>query len=445
MGLFDRKKDLVTNKFDESVVPSEIQELEKKMASRVAGQSRAIQQFVGVHETVLAGLAPLDRPLGVFLFVGPTGSGKTHVAEVFSEIQDVPIIKIDCAEFQHSHEIAKLIGSPPGYVGGEIVPKINKEAIEKTRDGKPAKYGVILFDEIEKGHNALHQILLGIMDRGTITTGKNVTIDLKNCIIIMTSNLGSGEVKKLLQTSGGYGFIKKAESVSAIVDLDQDIYRASKDAVTKFFSPEFFNRIDRMVVFRALTQEMLRAILDMELSRLQDRVLKAGKFISVEATERGKAFLIEEGTSKEFGARELRRTIERYLVAKLKRALATGQAVPGDMVLADKEPGKDDMSLDIVKDAMIIPKPKEETPIVKQPKKVFITPESPDVSGPRRGILAPDYCARCGYRWYDAHMCFDLVDSPLEDLRRDAERRRKPEDLDPFGPRWPFNKPGSGW
>jgi len=422
MGLFDRsKKELVTRKLDENVVPSEVQDLKDKLSAKVAGQSRAIDQFVGIHETVLAGLAPQDRPLGVVLFVGPTGSGKTHVAEMFAEIQNVPIIKIDCAEFQHSHEIAKLIGSPPGYVGGEVTPKINEEAIKKTKDGKPAKYAVILFDEIEKGHNSLHQILLGIMDRGTITTGRNVTIDLKNCIIVMTSNLGSGEVKKLLQTNGGYGFIKKAEEANAVADLDQDIYRASKDAVTKFFSPEFFNRIDRMVVFRALTSEMLRAILDMELSRLQDRILKSGKFISIDATERGKSFLIAEGTSKEFGARELRRTIERFLVSKLKRALATGQAVPGDMILADKEPDKEGMTLDIAKDAMVVPKPEQ---TVKQPKKVFIEPEAPNLSGPCRGTIEPDYCARCGYRWYDAHQCFDLVESPLEDLRRDAERRR---------------------
>lgn len=431
MGLFDRKKSIVTKKLDDSVVPDEIKKLEEQMASKVAGQSRAIQQFVRVHETVLAGLAPVDRPLGVLLFVGPTGSGKTHVAEVFSEIQDVTLIKIDCAEYQHSHEISKLIGAPPGYVGGDIVPKINKETIEaKWKDGKGPKYSVILFDEIEKGHNALHQILLGIMDRGTLTSGRNVTVDLRNCIIVMTSNLGSGEVKKLLQTSGGYGFVKKKVEVkdtSSELSLDEDIYRASKDAVGKFFSPEFFNRIDRMVVFRALTDDVLRKILEIELTRLQDRILKSGKFISVDVSERGKDFLIKEGTSKEFGARELRRTIERFLVVKLTRAFATKQAADGDMVLADKEEGTESLSLDITKGVMEVPKiENESTSITKKPKSVYIAPETPGLLFPRRGEIEPDYCARCGYRWYDAHQCYDLVDDPLETFRREQEKKRKP-------------------
>lgn len=432
MGLFGSKKpDIVTKKLDESIVPSEIIELQQQMAAKVAGQDRAVEQFIRVQETIIAGMESTDKPLGVFLFVGPTGSGKTHVAETFASVQDVTLIKVDCAEFQHSHEVAKLIGAPPGYVGLDVQPKINKDAIEVKWEKSKNKFSVVLFDEIEKGNQALHQILLGIMDRGIMTTGKNVEVSLKKCIIVMTSNLGSGEVKKLLRAAGGYGFGVRSKEVTigGELALDDEIYKASKGAVQKFFSPEFFNRIDRMVVFRSLSEETLRKILNIELDRVQDRVLKANKFVSIEVSSRGKDFLVEEGTSKEFGARELRRTIERYLVAKLTRAFATKQVVSGDMIVVDKEPTIRGLTLDVAKGVMEIPlaPPSEtSTATVKKPKSTFITPENPNSSKQGPGIMNSEYCMRCGFRWYLAHVCFDLLDSPLDTYRRDQERRRKP-------------------
>lgn len=427
MGLFGKKEPKIV-RLDESVVPKEIQDLEAGLKAKVAGQDRAINQFVRVHETHMAGLQRKERPLGVFLFVGPTGSGKTHVVETFAALQGVKLIKVDCAEFQHSHEIAKLIGSPPGYVGSEVPPVLTKEAIEEKWDNEHPRYTVVLFDEIEKAHVSFHQILLGIMDKATLTTGKNVKVDMSNVIVVMTSNLGSVSINNLLSDNSSMGFIEKSENKNI---QDNDIYKVAKKAVRGFFSAEFFNRIDRMIVFQPLSEETLKIILDIELKNVQDLILKSDKFVSVDVSARGKEFLLKEGTSREFGARELRRTIDRYLISKLTRAFATKAAASGDMIIADVEPGAEKMVLDISKGAMEVPAPAapvNTTTAITSPRKVYTTPENPLSRGPYQGVKDPDFCARCGYRWYDKHNCSDLVDDAFEKFRQDMRNRnrRKP-------------------
>jgi len=445
MGLFTKSKESLTVKLDEAKIPDEIVKLEEGLKAKVAGQDRAIKHFVRVHETYMAGMAATDRPLGVFLFVGPTGSGKTHATEVFAELMGVTLIKMDCAEYQASHEISKLIGSPPGYVGHkDTEAKISKKAIEaKWADGKSPKYTIILFDEIEKAHNSMHQILLGIMDRATLTLGSNETVDMHNCVIVLTSNLGSSDMKKILSDTKEMGFVAKKENQQSTED---DIYHAAKDAVKKFFSMEFFNRVDRMIVFHPLTDENLRRILDIELKRIQDRILKSHKYISVDLSDRAKDFIIKEGTSREFGARELRRTLERFLVSKLTRAFATKQAVDGDMIVADKVLEHDGLTLDIVKDVMVIPeKPvaiPEATsntsgphPVIK-PKAAWVNPDLPSHWAPAESNVNPGYCARCGFRWYAGHKClldpspsgFDCSKkdlAPFEQFKKDLEEKAK--------------------
>jgi len=443
MGLFTKSKEPEIVKLDESKIPPEIENLENRMKEKVAGQDRAIQQFVRVHETYLAGMAAPDRPLGVFLFVGPTGSGKTHATEIFAELTGAKLIKIDCAEYQHSHEISKLIGSPPGYVGGEIDPKLSKKAIEERWGKSGPKYTVILFDEIEKAHNSMHQILLGIMDRATLSTGKNETIDMHNTILVFTSNLGSGDVGKILTDTKEMGFVVAKEKSEK---EENDIYRVAKDAVKKFFSAEFFNRIDRMIVFQPLTEPVLRRILEIELKRVQDRILKANKFVSVDISNRGRDFLIVEGTSKLLGARELRRTLERFLVSKLTRAFATKQAEDGDMIIADKVPGTEGLVLDISKKAMILPEKDpitgapvnptsggpvvDERRIVKQSKAARVEPDDPKAWIPYESLKNPGYCAKCGYGWHTAHKCFDPSDfgcgggTPFDKFRQELEKKK---------------------
>lgn len=398
-------------RYDGSIVHPEIKRLEEELKKYVIDQDRAVKQFVRVHESYLSDLARPGRPMQNLLFVGPTGSGKTLVVEKFCEIMNISLIKVDCAEFQHDHETAKLIGAPPGYVGGEVKPKINKEAIEaKWKESGAPQYSVVLFDEIEKANVSFHQMLLGILDKGTLTSGKNVPIDMTKCVIVMTSNLGSREVKKILKNSG-LGFVLN----QAKGDSDESIYRHSKAVVEAFFSPEFFNRLDRMVVFRPLCPEALRKIVDVELKYVQDRLLQANKFIGLLTSERAKEFLIKEGTSPEYGARELKRAIERFLESKLRRGISSQQMETKDMVEIDHEESSDDLSLTILKGALILPKAKLAEPVeVKQPRAAKVEPEDPKARHPFPSIKHQDYCGRCGFRWFDNHLCFDLLDAPYE-------------------------------
>jgi hypothetical protein len=289
----------------------------------------------------------------------------------------------------------------------------------------------------------MHQILLGIMDRATLTTGTNEAIDMHNCVIVMTSNLGSSDMKKILSDTKEMGFVSKKESQKSTED---EIYHAAKDAVKKFFSMEFFNRIDRMIVFQPLTDEVLRKILEIELKRIQDRILKSHKYISIDLSDRAKDFIIAEGTSREFGARELRRTLERFFVSKLTRAFATKQAVDGDMIVADKTPEGDGLALDIIKAAMIIPEKAVAVSVatsntsgsqpVQKPKAAWIEPDSPTAWIPSESPSHPGYCARCGFRWYVGHKCildpspsgFDRSKkdlAPFERFKKDIEDRAK--------------------
>jgi len=284
----------------------------------------------------LAGLNAPGRPVGNLLFLGPTGSGKTRVVEAVAEslFGDArACIKIDCAEFQHSHEIAKLIGSPPGYLGHrETHPLLTQEALNQWHTEK-LKLSILLFDEIEKASDSLWQLLLGILDKATLTLGDNRRVDLSNCIIIMTSNLGAAEMNGLVD--GGLGFAPKAVQVDNA--LDDKINRSAVDAARRKFAPEFMNRIDKVVVFKTLRSEHLQQILEIELGMVQQRVLMAAgahQFV-FNCTPQVKAFLLAEGTDPKYGARHLKRAIERHLVFPLANLVATGQVKLGDFVRVD--------------------------------------------------------------------------------------------------------------
>jgi len=288
----------------------------------------------------LAGLNPPGRPAGNLLFLGPTGSGKTRVVEAMAEAlfgDAHRCIKIDCAEFQHSHEIAKLIGSPPGYLGHrETHPLLTQEALNQWHTEK-IKLSILLFDEIEKASDALWQLLLGILDKATLTLGDNRRVDLSQCVIIMTSNLGASEVNELI--NGSMGFAQKPAYMDA--RLDDKINRTAVEAARRKFSPEFMNRIDKVVVFHMLRVEHLEQILEIELGMVQQRILQAAEnhqFV-FRCTARVKQFLLHEGTDLRYGARHLKRAIEKHLVFPLANLVATGQIKLGDFIRVDLDGG----------------------------------------------------------------------------------------------------------
>src|SRR5881275_1164027 len=328
---------------------SEADDFERNLRRRIVGQDDAILKMTEIYQMFLAGLNPPGRPVGNLLFLGPTGSGKTRVVEAVAETlfgEQRACIKIDCAEFQHSHEIAKLIGSPPGYLGHrETHPLLTQEALNQWHTEK-LRLSLLLFDEIEKASDSLWQLLLGILDKATLTLGDNRRVDLSQCIIIMTSNLGASEMSGLVE--GGLGFAPKPNVVDD--GLDDKINRTAVEAARRKFTPEFMNRIDKVVVFKTLRSEHLEQILEIELGMVQQRVLQAtgnAQFV-FSCTPKVKKFLLQEGTDARYGARHLKRAIERHLVFPLANLVATGQIRLGDFVRVDLSP---EGSLTFVKEA----------------------------------------------------------------------------------------------
>src|SRR5436190_2337955 len=315
---------------------TEAEDFERNLRRRIVGQDDAILKMTEIYQMFLAGLNPPNRPVGNLLFLGPTGTGKTRVVEAVAETlfgETRACIKIDCAEFQHSHEIAKLIGSPPGYLGHrETHPLLTQEALNQWHT-ETLKLSILLFDEIEKASDSLWQLLLGILDKATLTLGDNRRVDLSQCIIIMTSNLGAGEMCNLVD--GGLGFAQKPKEVDA--SFDEKINRTAVDAARRKFSPEFMNRIDKSVVFRTLRSEHLQQILEIELGMVQQRILMAAaanQFV-FNCTPKVKSFLLHEGTDPKYGARHLKRAIERHVVFPLANLVATGQVKLGDFIRID--------------------------------------------------------------------------------------------------------------
>jgi ATP-dependent Clp protease ATP-binding subunit ClpB len=314
----------------------ESRDFESGLRRKIVGQDEAVQAVVDLYQVFRAGLNSPGRPVGNLLFLGPTGAGKTRVVEATAEIlfgDPRAVIKVDCAEFQHSHEIAKLIGSPPGYLGHrETHPLITQEALAQFHTEK-LKLSFLLFDEIEKASDSLWQLLLGILDKATLTLGDNRRVDLSQTMIFMTSNLGGGEITELM--TGGLGFAPQQRPETQ-AGLDEKVEKTASEAAKRKFAPEFMNRIDKVVVFHPLRPEQLESILEIELGMVQQRVLETarGRFL-FRVTPAAREFLLKEGTDMKYGARHLKRSIERHLVYPLASLLATEQVNLGDVLSVD--------------------------------------------------------------------------------------------------------------
>lgn len=333
----------VNKPLDPSRTGRESEYLEAGLRRRVVGQDEAIGQIVNIFQTYQAGMTTPGRPVGNLLFLGPTGSGKTRLVEAVAEslVGDArAVIKVDCAEFQHSHEIAKLIGSPPGYLGHrETHPLLSQEILNQYHTDK-MKLSFVLFDEIEKASDSLWNLLLGILDKGTLTLGDNRRVDFSRSLIFMTSNLGASAMDSLLRPGLGFAS-EELTRLQGDGQLDErtgsKISRAGMEAARRKFTPEFINRIDKTVVFRPLGQSELRQILDLELDMVQRRVFNSplGIPFIFTLTEQAKDFLLREGTDVKYGARHLKRAIERALVHPMSNLLATAQVRSGDLIRVD--------------------------------------------------------------------------------------------------------------
>src|ERR1700691_3192690 len=328
----------------------ESQEFQAALRSKVVGQEEGVHALVDLYQVFCAGMSSSGRPVGNLLFLGPTGAGKTRVVEATAEVlfgDPRAVIKVDCAEFQHSHEIAKLIGSPPGYLGHrETHPLITQEALAQYHTEK-LKISFLLFDEIEKASDALWQLLLGILDKATLTLGDNRRVDLSQTMIFMTSNLGGVEITELM--NGGLGFAPQVRAESK-EGLDEKVKNTASEAAKRKFAPEFMNRIDKTVVFHPLRSAQLEQILEIESGMVQQRVLETakGRFL-FRVTAPAREFLLKEGTDLKYGARTLKRAIHRPGVYPLASLLSTEQVSLGDVISIDWHGGE--LGLTFLKEA----------------------------------------------------------------------------------------------
>jgi ATP-dependent Clp protease ATP-binding subunit ClpB len=326
----------LSTKLDTTTMGREAKALTENLRRRIVGQDEAVQQIASCYQMFVNSLRPPNRPVGTFLFLGPTGSGKTRVVEATAESllgSAHGVIKIDCAEFQHSHEIAKLIGSPPGYLGHrETHPALAQEVINRYQTDN-VKMSLILFDEIEKASDSLWNLLLGILDKATLTLGDNRKVDFSSAMIFMTSNLGAAEMSAVMRPKFGFAMVPSPIDN----ELDRSVCSSAKEAARQKFTPEFMNRLDRIVVFKTLGEAELRRILHLELKFVEERISRAmgqaGPVLII--TDAARDCLLSEGTDQRYGARHLKRALERLLLEPLSNLLATSQIRSGDAVVVD--------------------------------------------------------------------------------------------------------------
>jgi ATP-dependent Clp protease ATP-binding subunit ClpA len=320
---------------EDSKQPKGPQNLTELLAKKVVGQDKAIEKIIPCIQMYQAGLSPIGRPAGVFLLLGPTGTGKTRTVEALAELlhnDGHKVVRIDCGEYQTDHEVAKLIGSPPGYIGHRETPPILTPERLKHATSENCALTLVLFDEIEKAAPAIARLLLGILDKAVLRLGDNTEVNFQDTFIFFTSNLGAREMMKEIQP--GLGF--RSGVPPNWTQVAERLQQIALGAVRKMYSPEFVNRIDAVITYQPLDEAALKNILDQQLTSLQEHVnTRLGdKCFAVEVPEPSRRFLLDRGTSAEYGARELKRTIYRYLTQPLSTLVIEGKVEPSGRVVA---------------------------------------------------------------------------------------------------------------
>jgi len=308
--------------------------MEEELEHSVIGQQDAIRKVVKAIRRNRAGLKDPNKPIGSFIFLGPTGVGKTHLAKILAKYlfdTEDALVRIDMSEYMEKFAVSRLIGAPPGYVGFE-------EGGQLTEKIRRRPYSIVLLDEVEKAHPDVFHLLLQVLDDGVLTDSFGRRVDFKNTIIIMTSNIGSRQLKDFGQ---GVGFATSAKQAST----SEHARSVIENALKKAFAPEFLNRIDDVVIFDSLEREDIHKIIDIELKHLYERVIKMGYRINI--TEAAKDFIAEKGWDAQFGARPLKRAIQKYIEDALAEEIIKTKIKPDDMILVDYNPEKEEITIDI--------------------------------------------------------------------------------------------------
>lgn len=313
-------------------------ELAEQFEELLVGQPGVARQVLPFIQTFQAGLSPEGRPAGVFLLLGPTGTGKTRTVEALAEVlhgSSRNILRIDCGEYQMDHEVAKLVGAPPGYLGHRETQPLFSQARVNAASSERCALSIILLDEIEKAAPSMMRLLLGILDLGTLRLGDNNTVNLERTVIFMTSNLGAERMQAELKPTLGFGAMasptasaKRLESIGG-------------HAARKKFSPEFMNRIDATITYVPLTDKAMEQILDLQIEAIQQHIdtrLNTRAF-EITISTKLRRHLLQVGTSSIYGARELKRTIQKFVLQPLAGVVASGRIPPGALVHMDLKAG----------------------------------------------------------------------------------------------------------